>query len=82
LTTSSVDDTSWDMFGMPRKTLVDNRPEFHGEALTRGCAEYGIELAHRAVARPGLVPTSSLLEPGKKRAERRRRQRYLTPVET
>jgi putative transposase len=40
------------MFGMPRKILVDNGPEFHGEALTRGCAEYGIELAHRPVARP------------------------------
>jgi putative transposase len=50
--TSSMADTSWDMFGMPRKILVDNGPEFHGEALTRGCAEYGIELAHRPVARP------------------------------
>lgn len=49
---SSVADASWDMFGMPRKILVDNGPEFHGEALTRGCAEYGIELAHRPVARP------------------------------
>jgi putative transposase len=50
--TSSMAGTSWDMFGMPRKILVDNGPEFHGEALTRGCAEYGIELAHRPVARP------------------------------
>ena len=50
--TLSMADKSWDMFGMPRKILVDNGPEFHGEALTRGCAEYGIELAHRPVARP------------------------------
>jgi putative transposase len=50
--TSSMADTAWEMFGMPRKILVDNGPEFHGEALTRGCAEYGIELAHRPVARP------------------------------
>ena len=49
---SSMAETSWDMFGMPRTILVDNGPEFHGEALTRGCAEYGIELTHRPVARP------------------------------
>ena len=35
---------TWDMFGVPRTILVDNGPEFHGEALTRGCAEYGIAL--------------------------------------
>jgi putative transposase len=45
-------DTSWDMFGMPRTILVDNGSEFHGEALTRGCAEYGIALTYRPVARP------------------------------
>jgi putative transposase len=32
--------------------LVDNGSEFHGEALTRGCAEYGIALTYRPVARP------------------------------
>ena len=32
--------------------MVDNGSEFHGEALTRGCAEYGIALTHRPVARP------------------------------
>ena len=37
---------------MPRIIHADNGPEFHGEALTRGCAEYGITLAHRPVARP------------------------------
>ena len=44
--------TSWDMFGMPKTILVDNGSEFHGEALTRGCAEYGIALTYRPVARP------------------------------
>jgi putative transposase len=42
----------WIMFGMPRTIHVDNGAEFHGEALTRGCAEYGIQLTHRPVARP------------------------------
>jgi putative transposase len=45
-------ETSWDMFGMPKTILVDNGSEFHGEALTRGCAEYGIALTYRPVARP------------------------------
>ena len=45
-------EATWEMFGMPRTILVDNGPEFHGEALTRGCAEYGIALTHRPVARP------------------------------
>jgi putative transposase len=45
-------DTSWEMFGMPKTILVDNGSEFHGEALTRGCAEYGIALTYRPVARP------------------------------
>jgi putative transposase len=35
---------TWDMFGVPKTILVDNGSEFHGEALTRGCAEYGIAL--------------------------------------
>jgi putative transposase len=43
---------TWEMFGIPHTILVDNGPEFHGEAITRGCAEYGIALTHRPVARP------------------------------
>ena len=43
---------TWDMFGVPKTILVDNGSEFHGEALTRGCAEYGIALTYRPVARP------------------------------
>jgi putative transposase len=49
---SSDAEASWDMFGMPRTIHLDNGPEFHGEALTRGCAEYGIKLLYRPVARP------------------------------
>lgn len=45
-------DTPWTMFGLPQQILVDNGPEFHGAALTRGCREYGITLTHRPVARP------------------------------
>ncbi len=47
-----VTEASWDMFGVPKTILVDNGSEFHGEALTRGCAEYGIALTYRPVARP------------------------------
>ncbi len=32
----------WEQFGLPQHIHVDNGPEFHGEALTRGCREYGI----------------------------------------
>jgi putative transposase len=42
----------WEQFGLPQHIHVDNGPEFHGEALTRGCREYGIRLLHRPVARP------------------------------
>jgi hypothetical protein len=33
------------MFGLPRAIFVDNGPEFHGEALTRGCSEAKLTLA-------------------------------------
>jgi putative transposase len=52
LPSAAETETSWDMFGMPHTILVDNGSEFHGEALTRGCAEYGITLTYRPVARP------------------------------
>jgi len=42
----------WEQFGLPQHIHVDNGPEFHGEALARGCREYGIRLLHRPVARP------------------------------
>jgi len=47
-----VTEASLDTFGIPKTILVDNGSEFHGEALTRGCAEYGIALTYRPVARP------------------------------
>jgi putative transposase len=49
---ASDQQVSWDMFGLPLNIHVDNGAEFHGEALRRGCAEYGITLLHRPVARP------------------------------
>ena len=45
-------ETPYELFGLPRAIHVDNGPEFHGEALIRGCSEYGITLLHRPVARP------------------------------
>jgi putative transposase len=48
----SPDEAPWEMFGLPKNLHADNGPEFHGEALTRGCSEYGITLLHRPVARP------------------------------
>jgi putative transposase len=45
-------DAPWPMFGLPRRILVDNGPEFHGQALVRGCSEYGITLSHRPVRQP------------------------------
>jgi len=44
LPSAAETETSWDMFGMPHTILDDNGSEFHGEALTRDCAEYGITL--------------------------------------
>ena len=32
----------WEQFGLPQHIHVDNGPEFHGEALTRGCREYPV----------------------------------------
>ena len=52
LLASAKAEAPWVMFGIPRTLHVDNGAEFHGEALTRGCAEYGIHLIHRPVARP------------------------------
>jgi putative transposase len=45
-------DVPWPMFGLPKRILVDNGPEFHGQALVRGCSEYGITLSHRPVRQP------------------------------
>lgn len=41
----------WPMGGLPTSIHVDNAKEFHSEALTRGCQEYGIAIDYRE---PGL----------------------------
>jgi putative transposase len=45
-------DVPWSMFGLPKRILVDNGPDFHGVALQRGCSEYGITLSYRPVRQP------------------------------
>ena len=45
-------DVPWPMFGLPKRMLVDNGPDFHGIALQRGCSEYGITLSYRPVRQP------------------------------
>lgn len=42
----------WPMAGLPRSLHLDNAPEFHSKALTRGCAEFGVELIYRPHGRP------------------------------
>ena len=45
-------DVPWPMFGLLKRMLVDNGPDFHGVALQRGCSEYGITLSYRPVRQP------------------------------
>ena len=45
-------DAAWPMAGVPAQLYVDNGAEFHGEALTRGCEEHGIELRYRPEGAP------------------------------
>src|SRR5713101_3236238 len=42
----------WPIWGKPRTIHVDNGPEFHSEALRRGCEQHGIGLVHRPVGQP------------------------------
>ena len=42
----------WPVSGLPGTLHVDNAREFHSEALTRGCQEYGISLEHRPPGQP------------------------------
>jgi len=42
----------WPMAGLPRSLHLDNAPEFHSKALSRGCQEFGIELTYRPRGRP------------------------------
>jgi putative transposase len=45
-------EAKWPIWGMPDTIHVDNGKEFHSEALTRGCAQYGIKLDYRPVRVP------------------------------
>jgi len=40
-------DAEWPVWGLPRVIHADNGADFHGEALRKGCAEYGIEIEFR-----------------------------------
>lgn len=42
----------WPGYGLPRSLHLDNGREFHGKALLRGCAIYGIGLQYRPPADP------------------------------
>jgi putative transposase len=45
-------DAKWEMYGKPEILLLDNGPDFHSEALRRGCEDYGITLQYRPVKQP------------------------------
>lgn len=45
-------DFAWPMAGLPRSLHLDNGPEFHSQALERGCAQFGIEIVYRPAGRP------------------------------
>jgi len=42
----------WPVDGRPGRLFLDNGPEFHSTALTRGCEQHGIALEYRPVATP------------------------------
>src|SRR5713101_1076028 len=42
----------WPIWGKPTCLHVDNAPEFHSEALQRGCGQHDIALQHRPVGQP------------------------------
>lgn len=43
---------AWPMTGKAEKLHPDNASEFKGEALRRGCEQYGISLTYRPVGQP------------------------------
>jgi putative transposase len=47
-----LDIEMWPMQGKPIIIYVDNGPEFHSEALKRGCEQYGIKLDYRPKGQP------------------------------
>ena len=42
----------WPIWGTPRRISVDNGPEFHSEALSRGCAQHSINIEYRPQGQP------------------------------
>lgn len=42
----------WPVWGFPKMLHLDNAKEFRGNMLQRACAEYGIDISWRPVARP------------------------------
>lgn len=42
----------WPVRGKPEKIFVDNAPEFHSDALRRGCEQHGIEIGYRPSGTP------------------------------
>jgi len=45
-------DTTWPIWGLPHSLQADNAREFKTEALSRGCAEWGIDMKWRPLGRP------------------------------
>ncbi len=43
---------SWPIHGKPNIIYVDNGSDFHSVALTRGCAQHGIQIEYRPPGRP------------------------------
>lgn len=43
---------AWPVLGLPGTVHVDNAREFHSQAFTRACEDYGIEVQYRPVRRP------------------------------
>lgn len=44
----------WPLWGTPKSLHLDNAREFRGNMLQRACAQYGIDIAWRPVARPNF----------------------------
>jgi putative transposase len=47
-----LEDIECPMFGKPEKISLDNAPEFHSDALKRGCDQHGIEQEFRPKKQP------------------------------
>jgi putative transposase len=45
-------DVEWPLWGIPKGLHLDNAKEFRGKMLERACAQYGIDVSWRPVARP------------------------------